>query len=198
MAADFRIGKLFHLTPLVDDLAAAEFFFDTVFSPLCMMRNYSSHWHRDAAIYVVAEASIEPMQCYPPREGEEASSWFRYQDRFGPRVHNTAFYVIGTRAELLAKGVLVEDGHKDVPLFGTRSVAPARELPLQEFTSIDRTSIRQIPLPRADRKYRIVTRQNLAYLNPGSPKKGQVKGEIAIASPDKFWEASRYLIVVEQ
>jgi uncharacterized coiled-coil protein SlyX len=112
--------------------------------------------------------------------------------------HNTAFYVIGTRAELLAKGVLVEDGHKDVPLFGTRGVAPARELPLQEFTSIDRTSTRQIPLPRADRKYRIVTRQNLAYLTPGSPKKGQVKGEIAIASPDRFWEASRYLIVVEQ
>jgi hypothetical protein len=112
--------------------------------------------------------------------------------------HNTAFYVIGTRAELLSKGVLVEDGHKDVPLFGTRGVAPARELPLQEFTSIDRTSIRQIPLPRADRKYRIVTRQNLAYLNPGTQKKGQVKGEIAIAAPDKFWEASRYLIVVEQ
>ena len=112
--------------------------------------------------------------------------------------HNTAFYVIGTRAELLAKGVLVEDGHKDVPLFGTRGVAPARELPLQEFTSIDRTSTRQIPLPRSDRKYRIVTRQNLAYLNPGSPKKGQLKGEIAIAAPDKFWEASRYLIVVEQ
>jgi uncharacterized coiled-coil protein SlyX len=112
--------------------------------------------------------------------------------------HNTAFYVIGTRTELLAKGVLVEDGHKDVPLFGTRGVAPARELPLQEFTSIDRTSTRQIPLPRADRKYRIVTRQNLAYLSPGSQEKGQVKGEIAIAAPDRFWEASRYLIVVEQ
>ena len=112
--------------------------------------------------------------------------------------HNTAFYVIGTRTELLAKGVLVEDGHKDVPLFGTRGVAPARELPLQEFTSIDRTSTRQIPLPRPDRKYRIVTRQNLAYLTAGSEKKGQVKGEIGIAAPDKFWEASRYLIVVEQ
>jgi catechol 2,3-dioxygenase-like lactoylglutathione lyase family enzyme len=116
MAADFRIGKLFHLTPLVDDLAAAEFFFDTVFSPLCMMRNYSSHWHRDAAIYVVAEASIEPMQCYPPREGEEASSWFRYQDRFGPRVHNTAFYVDDVAAidrRLVEAGVRTTNGGTD-------------------------------------------------------------------------------------
>ena len=37
-----RIGKLFHLTPLVDDLGDAEYFFNSVFSPLCMMRNYSA------------------------------------------------------------------------------------------------------------------------------------------------------------
>ena len=30
-----RIGKLFHLTPLVDSLADAEFFFDSVFSRRC-------------------------------------------------------------------------------------------------------------------------------------------------------------------
>jgi catechol 2,3-dioxygenase-like lactoylglutathione lyase family enzyme len=93
MSADFRIGKLFHLTPLVDDLAAAERFFDSVFSPLCMMRNYSPHWNRDAAMYVIAETSIEPMQCYGPADGQPASSWFRYQERFGPRVHNIAFHV---------------------------------------------------------------------------------------------------------
>ena len=113
MPADFRIGKLFHLTPLVDDLAAAELFFDSVFSPLCMMRNYSPHWHRDAAIYVVADASIEPMQCYSPRDGEAASSWYRYQERFGPRVHNTAFYVDDADAlerRLRDAGVRTTDG----------------------------------------------------------------------------------------
>ncbi len=36
-----RIGKLFHLTPLVDEPRAdAEYFFNSVFAPLCMMRNY--------------------------------------------------------------------------------------------------------------------------------------------------------------
>ena len=113
MPAEFRIGKLFHVTPLVDDLGAAELFYDSVFSPLCMMRNYAAHWHRDAAIYVVADASIEPMQCYPPREGEVASSWYRYQERFGPRVHNTAFYVDDPDAldrRLRDAGVRTTDG----------------------------------------------------------------------------------------
>jgi catechol 2,3-dioxygenase-like lactoylglutathione lyase family enzyme len=88
-----RIGKLFHLTPLVDSLADAEYFFDRVFSPLCMMRNYSPHWHRHAAIYVIAETSIEPMEVLPPLPGNEPTSWYRYTERFGMRVHNIAFYV---------------------------------------------------------------------------------------------------------
>ena len=88
-----RIGKLFHLTPLVDSLADAEYFFNRVFSPFCMMRNYSSHWHRHAAIYVIAETSIEPMEVLPPLPGTEPTSWYRYTERFGTRVHNLAFYV---------------------------------------------------------------------------------------------------------
>ena len=113
MAAEFRIGKLFHLTPLVDDLGAAEFFYDSVFSPLCMMRNYSDHWHRDAAIYVIANAAIEPMECYGPRDGEPGTSWYRYFERFGPRVHNTAFYVDDPAAlerRLTEVGVRTTDG----------------------------------------------------------------------------------------
>jgi catechol 2,3-dioxygenase-like lactoylglutathione lyase family enzyme len=88
-----RIGKLFHLTPLVDSLADAEYFFNATFSPLCMMRNYSPHWHRHAAIYVIAETSIEPMEVLPPLAGQDATSWYRYTERFGMRVHNMAFYV---------------------------------------------------------------------------------------------------------
>jgi catechol 2,3-dioxygenase-like lactoylglutathione lyase family enzyme len=108
-----RIGKMFHLTPLVDSLGDAEFFFNRIFSPLCMMRNYSSHWHRHAAIYIIGETSIEPMECLPPEPGDEATSWFRYADRFGPRVHNMAFYV--ENIEDLAKrleeaGVRITDG----------------------------------------------------------------------------------------
>jgi hypothetical protein len=71
-----RIGKLFHLTPLVDSLGDAEYFFNRVFSPLCMMRNWSDHWYRHAAIYIIGETSIEPMECLPG-PGDVRTSWFR-------------------------------------------------------------------------------------------------------------------------
>lgn len=110
---------------------------------------------------------------------------------------NTAYFVAGTRKELLAKGVLVEDGHRGVPLFGRRGVQPARELPLMEFTSIDRTQTQEIPLPRSDRRYRIVSRQNPAYASQAGHR-GEIREKLTIAAPEKFWEPSRYLILVEQ
>jgi catechol 2,3-dioxygenase-like lactoylglutathione lyase family enzyme len=88
-----RIGKLFHLTPSVDDLARAEHFFGSIFQPLCMMRNTSTLYHRTAAVYVIAETSIEMIQCLPPAPGDEPTSWYRFTERFGPRVHSMAFYV---------------------------------------------------------------------------------------------------------
>jgi catechol 2,3-dioxygenase-like lactoylglutathione lyase family enzyme len=115
-----RIGKLFHLTPLVDDLGKAEYFFNSTFAPLCMMRNYSAHWHRHAAIYVIAETSIEPMHCLPPEPGDEATSWYRYAERFGPRVHNMAFYVEDIddlAARLEAAGVRITDAGSGTTVF---------------------------------------------------------------------------------
>ena len=111
---------------------------------------------------------------------------------------NTAYYVVGTRAELLARGVIVEDGHRGFPLIGRRTVQPARTLPLGEFTSIDRRETRQIPLPRVDRSYAILSRQNLTHLASRVGPRGRVNGVIEIASPEEFWEPSKYLIVVER
>ncbi len=117
-----RIGKLFHLTPLVDDLAPAEYFFNSVFAPLCMMRNYAELWHRHAAIYIIGETSIEPMHCLArePGSGQEETSWYRYAQRFGPRVHNMAFYVydIDDLAERLqAAGVRITDAGSGTTVF---------------------------------------------------------------------------------
>lgn len=112
-------------------------------------------------------------------------------------VQNTAYYVVGTRNELVAKGILVEDGHRAIPLIGRRGVTPARELPVGEFTSIDRSHVLELPLPKTDRRYRIVSRQNTAHL-ASADRDGQVRGTIQIASPEGFWEGGKYLIVVEQ
>ncbi|MDQ1431139.1 MAG: hypothetical protein QOF40_1741, partial [Actinomycetota bacterium] len=73
-----------------------------------------------AAIYIIAETSIEPMQCLPPGPGQEATSWFRYADKFGPRVHNMAFYCndledLGKRLE--AAGVRYTDAGSGNTLF---------------------------------------------------------------------------------
>lgn len=111
---------------------------------------------------------------------------------------NTAFFVIGTREELVRKGVLVAEGRRAIPLVGRREVTPARDLPLGEFTSIDLASIREIPLPRTDRSYRIISRQNLASLGGAVDRKGGVRERIAIGDTEQFWAPSRYLIVVEQ
>jgi hypothetical protein len=110
---------------------------------------------------------------------------------------NTVYFVAGSRQELLAKGVLVEDGHRAFPLIGRRNIQPARELPLSEFTSLDRTASQTITLPRADRPYRILSRQNPAYVFEAG-NKGEVRETLTIAAPEKFWEPSRYLILVEQ
>jgi hypothetical protein len=110
---------------------------------------------------------------------------------------NTAYFVAGTRKDLLARGVLVADGRRSVPFIGRREVAPARELPLAEFTSIDQSAIREIPLPHPDRRYRIVSRQNLAFLDDAGYR-GRVRGKVSIREPEQFWEPSRYLILVEQ
>jgi hypothetical protein len=110
---------------------------------------------------------------------------------------NTAYFVAGTRKELIAKGVLVETGHRSIPLIGRRDVQPARDLPLKEFTSIDRSQVRRIPLPDSGRVYRIASRQSPAYLDSVTAG-GRVTGEISIRSPEEFWEPSRYLILVEQ
>lgn len=47
-------------------------------------------------------------------------------------------------------------------------------------------------------KYRIVSRQNLAHLTSWVGQRSTVKDRIAIGDADRFWEPSRYLIVVEQ
>ena len=108
-----RIGKLFHLTPLVDSLADAEFFFNTVFSPLCMMRNYSSHWHRHAAIYIIGETSIEPMHCLPPGPATKrrvGSATPSASARACTTSRSTSTTSTTSRERLEAAGVRITDG----------------------------------------------------------------------------------------
>jgi hypothetical protein len=111
---------------------------------------------------------------------------------------NTAYYVVGTKAELIEKGVVIKEGSKFL-IFGGTKLLPARNLNRAAFTAIDKTQTLSIPLPRTDKKYRIVSRQSPEYLTGGVTEKGEVTGGVLeIHSPEEFWATSKYLILVQK
>ena len=109
---------------------------------------------------------------------------------------NTVYYAVGTKDELMKKGVVTKEGSKFLVFGGTR-LEPARDLNPESFTAIDKTEAKSIPLPRTDKKYKIVSRQSPTYLSQGVTKDGKVIGSVDIAQPEEFWSASKYLILVE-
>jgi myosin heavy subunit len=109
---------------------------------------------------------------------------------------NTVYYVVGTKDELVKKGILVEEGRRRFLLLGGRPVALARDLDPSKFTQIDRLKERQINFPDAS-KYSILTRQNPAFASPVATKDGKMTGGLKIEQPEKFWEPSKFLIIVK-
>jgi len=108
---------------------------------------------------------------------------------------NTVYYIIGTKGDLLKRKIITQTG--GVLGLGKVQVA-ARDLNPADFTSIDRTSVSDIPLPKAGTPYRIVTRQDMAALDIPAEAKGQLHDSIKIKDQAAFWAASKYLIVIEQ
>ncbi len=108
----------------------------------------------------------------------------------------TVYYVIGTKKELIEKGLAVEEGSKFL-FFGGKSLQPARTLSESLFTAVDRRELTEITFPLPDKNYKIISRQNLASLATPVEKDGKVKGGIEIAEIDEFWAPSKYLIIVE-
>jgi archaellum component FlaC len=109
---------------------------------------------------------------------------------------NRVYYAVGTKDELLQNGVVTKEGSKFLIFGGTR-LEPARKPNLAAFTMIDKTQTLSIPLPRTDKKYKIVSRQSPEYLAGEVSEKGEVSGIVEIASPEEFWSASKYLILVQ-
>jgi hypothetical protein len=109
---------------------------------------------------------------------------------------NTVYYIAGTESELLEKGIVVKEGKKFL-FFGGKQLAPARTLDPAAFTAIDKMAATSIALPHPDRQYRLISRQDLAAVDSTSFKDGKLAGEVRIKSPEEFWGASKYLILVE-
>ncbi len=109
---------------------------------------------------------------------------------------NRVYYAIGTKDELLRNGVVTKEGSKFLIFGGTR-LEPARKPNLDAFTMIDKTQTVSIPLPRTDKRYKIVSRQNPEFLDGNVTEKGEIQGVVEIAVPEEFWSASKYLILLQ-
>ena len=112
---------------------------------------------------------------------------------------NEIYYVVGTKKELMDRGVIQQEGGTRFLVF-TRTgetLAPARVLDPQQFTRADRRTLTEIALPKPDKQYRIVSRHDLAYAEADAMEAGKFKGTLRITNPVQFWSTSKYLIVVE-
>ena len=115
---------------------------------------------------------------------------------------NTIYYVVGTEQELIERGIVRKEGGSRVLfVLGRRgqTLVPARELDPSQFITADRRSLTEIPLPDSTGEYRIASRQDLAALDVPVESNGTIEATVLrIADPDRFWQASRYLIVVRR
>ncbi len=112
---------------------------------------------------------------------------------------NTVYYIVGTKKELMDKGIIREVGGTRF-LLVTRTgetLKPSENLDPSAFTAIDRRQTAEIPMPKADKQYKLVTNQNLSFANLPVDAKGKVRGSLQITNPESFWTNSRFLILVE-
>jgi catechol 2,3-dioxygenase-like lactoylglutathione lyase family enzyme len=109
-----NVTRLFHVIHVVDDLGAAEAWYDRVFSGRYFFRGaYSPVEQRDASLFAIGDFVLEPMM--PSREpGAAQKPVGRFHARFGPHLHSIAFYVRDIAEiweRLRARGVrIVGDG----------------------------------------------------------------------------------------
>jgi catechol 2,3-dioxygenase-like lactoylglutathione lyase family enzyme len=88
----FKIGKLFHLTHVVNDLDAVDKWYDEVFSCKRFYKGYEKLAGRDASLLVIGEVLMEPMMP-AKRENLRNLSVKKFHDRFGQHFHSIAWYV---------------------------------------------------------------------------------------------------------
>ena len=93
---------------------------------------------------------------------------------------NHVFYAVGTRKQLLSDGVVAEEGGSRGLLIMKlgKTLVPARALDESKFVGADRREVLTIPLPRADRAYRIVSRHDVGLIEISKKEKdGSFRGE---------------------
>ncbi|MBP6444743.1 MAG: hypothetical protein KA267_12020 [Gemmatimonadales bacterium] len=107
---------------------------------------------------------------------------------------HVVYYAVGTKEELLKRGILVTEGSKFL-VFGSKTLQPARDLKPELFQRLDRRRDTVLTVPEPNKEYRIVTRQSASFLASTVMSNGKVKGDLHISSPE-FWDGGKFLILV--
>ncbi len=88
----FKIGKLFHLTHVVNNLDAVDTWYDDVFSVTRFYHGYEKLAGREASLIAIGDVIMEPMM--PAHvENLRNQSVKKFHDRFGQHFHSIAWYV---------------------------------------------------------------------------------------------------------
>lgn len=111
---------------------------------------------------------------------------------------DSVFVVIGNERELSQKGLVRREGGTLLMFGRGKTMVPGRTLDPVHFTVLSKARDKQIMLPRADKEYRIVSRQALEYTDLAKPRDAVVKGTLTITDSERFWAPSRFLILVEK
>jgi len=113
--------------------------------------------------------------------------------------HFRAYYIIGTEKELIDKHVIVKEGGANLLFMRAgRTLQPARVLNAEVFTAIDQRETKVITVPDSTKRYRVISRQDLADAEVAAREGTSFKGNLNITKPDEFWAPSRFLILVKQ
>lgn len=110
---------------------------------------------------------------------------------------NTVYYVVGTKEQLAAADIVRSEGSRRFLLVGARTLVPSRSLDPSKFRSADMRDELVIPLPDPKANYRVISRHDPSLLVPGVGPDGQPDGTLRVTEPARFWEASRYLILLQ-
>ena len=111
---------------------------------------------------------------------------------------DSVFVAIGNERELTQKGLVRREGGTLLMFGRGKTIVPGRTLDPAQFTVLSKARDKQIMLPRADKEYRIVSRQALEYTDLVRPRDAIVKGTLTITDAEKFWAPSKFLILVEK
>lgn len=111
---------------------------------------------------------------------------------------DSVFVVIGTERELSEQGLVRREGGTLLMFGRGKTLVPGRSLDPSRFTLLSKKRDLKIMMPHADRDYRIVSRQNLEFTDLEKPRDAIVRGTLTITDAERFWEPSKFLILVQK